>query len=81
MYPTVLLVSETSLPLRRFQRVIITWFLLLHTLYSYQTVVKLELSQQIFFKNPQISNFMEIHPVGAELFHADRQKDGQMDMT
>ena len=30
---------------------------------------------------------MKIHPVGAELFHADRQtadrqtKDGQMDMT
>ena len=81
MYPTVLLVSETSLTLRRFQRVIMTLFLLLHTLYSYQTVVKLELSQQIFFKNPQISNFIKIHPVGAELFLSDRQNDGQMDMT
>jgi len=33
----------------------------------------------IFFnkllRNPQISNFMKIHPVGAELFHED--KDGQ----
>jgi hypothetical protein len=31
----------------------------------------------IFFKNTQISNFMKIRPVGAELFHAD----GQTDMT
>jgi len=25
----------------------------------------------IFFKNIQISNFMKIHALGAELFHAD----------
>jgi hypothetical protein len=35
-------------------------------------------------KNPQISNFMKVYPVGAELFDADRQtdrqKDGQMDV-
>jgi hypothetical protein len=30
-----------------------------------------------FSKNPQISNFITIRPVGAELFHAD----GQTDMT
>jgi hypothetical protein len=34
----------------------------------------------IFFdrvsKNNQISNFMKIHPVEAELFHADRRTDG-----
>jgi len=30
-----------------------------------------------FSKNTQISNFMKIRPVGAELFHAD----GQTDMT
>jgi len=24
---------------------------------------------------------MKIHPVGAEFFHADRQTDGQKDMT
>ena len=30
-----------------------------------------------FSKNPQISNFMKIRPVGAKLFHAD----GQTDMT
>jgi len=26
-----------------------------------------------FSKNPQISNFMKIRPVGAELFHKGRQ--------
>jgi hypothetical protein len=29
-----------------------------------------------FSENSQISNFMKIHPVGAELFHADRRTDG-----
>ena len=33
----------------------------------------------IFKKNPQISNFMKIHQVGAELFHAGGQMEGQMD--
>ena len=38
------------------------------------------LSTDFFFKKiPQISNFMKIRPVGAELFHADRWIDGQMD--
>jgi hypothetical protein len=32
-----------------------------------------------FRKNPQISNLMKIRPVEAELFHADGQRDGQMD--
>ena len=30
---------------------------------------------KVFSKNTQISNFMKIRPVGAELFHADVQKD------
>ena len=32
-----------------------------------------------FSKNTQISNFMKIPPVGAELFHADGQKQGHTD--
>jgi len=34
-----------------------------------------------FQKNTQISNFMKILPMGAELFHVDRRTDGQTDMT
>jgi len=41
--------------------------------------MKLEIAQQIF-KNPQISNFMKIHPVAAKLLHADGQRDRQKDM-
>jgi len=26
-------------------------------------------------KNPQLSNFLKVHPVEAELFHADRRTD------
>jgi hypothetical protein len=33
-----------------------------------------------FSKNPQISNFMKIGPVGAELFPADRRMDRQADI-
>ena len=35
---------------------------------------ELKFSGQIS-KNPQIQNFMKIHPVRAELFHADGQTD------
>jgi hypothetical protein len=41
--------------------------------------MQFEISGQIFEKNPKISNFMKIRPVGAKLFHVDRQTDGQMD--
>ena len=37
--------------------------------------MKLEFSQQIF-EETQISSFINIHPVGAELFRADGQKEG-----
>jgi len=37
--------------------------------------MKLEFSLSIFSKNAQISNFMKIQPVGADLFHADGQTD------
>jgi hypothetical protein len=36
--------------------------------------MKLEISRQIFEKT-QISNFIKIRPVGAELFHVDRRTD------
>jgi hypothetical protein len=36
---------------------------------------------QGFSKNPQISNFVKIRPVGAELFYADEQTHGRKDMT
>jgi hypothetical protein len=42
--------------------------------------MKLKLSRQIF-ENTQISNFMKIRPVGAEMFHADIRIDGQTDTT
>jgi hypothetical protein len=35
--------------------------------------MKLEFSRQIFEKNSQISNYMKIRPLGAELFHAGRR--------
>jgi hypothetical protein len=41
-----------------------------------QVLLKLRVRRQIFEKG-SISNFIKIHPVGAELFHAD----GQTDMT
>jgi hypothetical protein len=52
--------------------------------YACQIPLKLEFSRQIF-KYTQISNFMKIRPVGAELFHADgrtnRGTEGQTDLT
>jgi len=49
----------------------------LHVKYSLflSILMKLEFFRQIFKKIPQISNFMKIHPVGAELFHADGRTD------
>jgi hypothetical protein len=43
--------------------------------------MKLEFSWQIFLKIPQISNFMNIRPVGDELFHADGRTNTQTDVT
>jgi hypothetical protein len=38
-------------------------------------------SMDKFSKNPQIPNFMKIHPVGKELLHWDRRTDGQIMTT
>ena len=43
--------------------------------------MKLEISRQIFEKNTSILNFVKIRTVGAELFGADGETDGQTDMT
>jgi hypothetical protein len=42
--------------------------------YCCRILNKLEFSRQ-FSINPQISNFMKIRPVGAELFHAHGRTD------
>jgi hypothetical protein len=47
------------------------------TRHSYQFLISLEFSGQIF-ENSQMSDFMKISLVGAELFQADKQKDGQL---
>jgi hypothetical protein len=43
--------------------------------------MKLEFSQNIFEKKSQISNFIKMHPMGTELFHADARMDRQTHMT
>jgi len=43
---------------------------------SCQNLMKLECSLQIFLNYAEISHFIKIRPVGAELFHADGQTDG-----
>ena len=43
-----------------------------NTRYSCPILMKLEFSRQIFDKL-QLSNFMEMSPVGAEMTHADRR--------
>ena len=48
-----------------------------NTRHSCPNLMKLEFSRHIFEKNIQISNFMKICPVGAELFHADGRTDRQ----
>ena len=42
--------------------------------------MKLEILGQIFRKS-QISNLIKIRPVGADLFHADRQTDMELIVT
>ena len=51
----------------------------LNTKHSCQILMNLELSLLIF-QNIQISNFMKIRPVGAELFRAVRQTDRRTDI-
>jgi hypothetical protein len=70
--------SETLLIRRRIQEDIITY---VHksscksTSYSCQTLMTPENFFHRLLKNPEISNFMKIHLVGAKLFHADRDDE------
>ena len=77
------LLSKTYLTQRRIRRDIITNVrkfscevpvLLVRVLYNFTYLDR-------FAKNTQIPNFTEIRPVGAELYHADGQTDGQADTT
>ena len=67
---------ETFLILRRIQRDIIKKHIGLHVKYRYscEILMKLGFSRQIFEKC-LISDFINIRPVGAELFHADKRTD------
>ena len=49
--------------------------------YSCQMIMKLEFFDRFSKKKAPISNFVEIHPVEAEFFRADRGTDEGTDMT
>jgi len=51
-----------------------TNFSLQNTFYSCQSLIKSDFLDP-FWRNAQISDFMKIRPVGAELFHTDRRTD------
>jgi hypothetical protein len=55
----------------------------LHVNYSlfWSDFNKTWISQWYFRKNTEISNFMKIRPVGAELFHANLRLEGQTNMA
>jgi hypothetical protein len=48
---------------------------------SFETLINLQFAQHIFEKQSKISGFIKIRPVGAELFHVDRQTDVQTGIT
>jgi hypothetical protein len=47
--------------------------------YSFQILMKIDFFKKRFSKNTQISNFVKIRSVRAELFHADRRTEGWTD--
>ena len=56
------------------------WYSYKVTFFSCFILMKLEISGQIFEEYSNIK-FHEIHPVGAELFHAESRVEGRTDMT
>jgi hypothetical protein len=74
---SVQLLSETFLVIRRIQRDIV---INVHRCSCKVPLLLSDFNETSIFstvvrKNPQISNFMKILSVGAELFHADRRTD------
>jgi len=69
--------SEVFLILRRIKRDITenVYWSSRKARYSCPISIKLYFPPDIFSKSTQISKFKKIRPVGAELFHADRQTD------
>jgi len=71
------ILSETFLILTRRKRDII---INVQRSWCQEPIIRVRLWLNLNFldrvsKNTQVSNFMTIHPVGAELFHADGQTD------
>jgi hypothetical protein len=75
---TLQLLSEPFFIIRRTERDVIKMYIGLRVKlrYSCQIVMKLEFSRHIS-ENTQITNFMTVRAVRAELFHAKRRTDGQ----
>jgi hypothetical protein len=76
----VQLLSETSLVLRKTERYTCMMKMYIDLYVKYPLFLsdfneKLGSSWQIFFKNTQILNLIKSRPMGAELFHVDRQTD------
>ena len=75
------MLSELFLIIRRVQRDII---INIHRSLSKVPVILVRIYKNLnslerFSKNTQISNLMKVRPVGAELFHAEKQADRQTD--
>ena len=78
----VLILSATFLILRRIEQYDQNvYYIGLRAKYTYTFQVSLKLNFFYRFSKIFISNFMKIHPVGAQLFHAEVRSDRQTDMT
>lgn len=72
------ILSQSFLILGRSERDMIEKYIVRHVKYRYscQILTKLQFPQRMFEKkNIQITRLVKIRPVGAELFHVNRQTD------